>query len=45
MQPQEGDWSGLSVIVNQCEYRWVSLPRVSGEINGKTRSCIATLSQ
>ncbi len=33
--PPGGDWSGLSVIVNQCEYRWVSLPRVSGEINGK----------
>ena len=33
--PPGGDWSGLSVIVNQCEYRWLSLPRVSGEINGK----------
>jgi hypothetical protein len=33
--PPGGDWSGLSVIVNQCEYRWVSLPRVSGEIHGK----------
>lgn len=33
--PPGGDWSGLSVVVNNCEYRWVSLPRVSADVNGK----------
>jgi len=27
--PPGGDWSGLSVILNNTEYRWLSLPRVS----------------
>ena len=27
--PPGGDWSGLSVRYNNCEYRWLSLPRVS----------------
>jgi len=27
--PPGGDWSGLSVRLNECEYRWLSLPRVS----------------
>ncbi|GHU64238.1 hypothetical protein AGMMS49983_09520 [Clostridia bacterium] len=27
--PPGGDWSGLSVRLNDCEYRWLSLPRVS----------------
>lgn len=31
--PPGGDWSGLSVILNDNEYRWLSLPRVSP--NGK----------
>lgn len=31
--PPGGDWSGLSVILNGNEYRWLSLPRVSP--NGK----------
>lgn len=33
--PPGGDWSGLSIIHDNVEYRWVSLPRVSGKINGK----------
>lgn len=31
--PPGGDWSGLSIILNGYEYRWLSLPRVSQ--NGK----------
>lgn len=31
--PPGGDWSGLSLFTGECEYRWMSLPRVSG--NGK----------
>jgi hypothetical protein len=27
--PPGGDWSGLSVRIENCEYRWLSLPRVS----------------
>ncbi len=33
--PPGGDWSGLSVIDNNYESRWLSLPRVSDVINGK----------
>ena len=31
--PPGGDWSGLSIILDNKEYRWLSLPRVSP--NGK----------
>lgn len=31
--PPGGDWSGLSIVINDNEYRWLSLPRVSP--NGK----------
>ena len=27
--PPGGDWSGLSILLDECEYRWLSLPRVS----------------
>ena len=27
--PPGGDWSGMSVMLNNIEYRWLSLPRVS----------------
>lgn len=27
--PPGGDWSGISILENQIEYRWLSLPRVS----------------
>jgi len=27
--PPGGDWSGLSIRLDDCEYRWLSLPRVS----------------
>lgn len=33
--PPGGDWSGLSVIHEDTEYRWLSLPRVSAAVNGK----------
>lgn len=33
--PPGGDWSGLSVLYKNYEVRWLSLPRVSGEIGGK----------
>ncbi len=33
--PPGGDWSGLSVLYQNREVRWLSLPRVSEEINGK----------
>lgn len=33
--PPGGDWSGISIIDNGIEKRWLSLPRVSGEIAGK----------
>lgn len=33
--PPGGDWSGLSVLYNNCEVRWLSLPRVSENVNGK----------
>lgn len=33
--PPGGDWSGLSVIYGNCEVRWLSLPRVSKEVDGK----------
>lgn len=29
--PPGGDWSGLSLILDNIEYRWLSLPRVSNE--------------
>ena len=29
--PPGGDWSGLSVRLKDCEYRWLSLPRVSND--------------
>ena len=29
--PPGGDWSGISVLSGDKEYRWVSLPRVSGK--------------
>lgn len=29
--PPGGDWSGLSLIFNNIEYRWLSLPRVSDD--------------
>ena len=33
--PPGGDWSGFSIIDDKCEKRWLSLPRVSDEIEGK----------
>lgn len=33
--PPGGDWSGMSVIDNGYEVRWLSLPRVSNEVDGK----------
>jgi len=33
--PPGGDWSGFSIISNNKEYRWLSLPRVSSDIEGK----------
>ena len=33
--PPGGDWSGLSVRYRNHEVRWLSLPRVSEEVNGK----------
>lgn len=33
--PPGGDWSGLSVIQDNREVRWLSLPRVSDEVDGK----------
>ena len=33
--PPGGDWSGFSIIDNQLEKRWLSLPRVSDNIAGK----------
>ncbi len=33
--PPGGDWSGLSVLYHNYETRWLSLPRVSEEVNGK----------
>lgn len=33
--PPGGDWSGLSVICGNHEVRWLSLPRVSEEVDGK----------
>lgn len=33
--PPGGDWSGFSVVENDCEKRWLSLPRVSEDIDGK----------
>ena len=33
--PPGGDWSGFSVIHNSIEKRWLSLPRVSNDIEGK----------
>lgn len=29
--PPGGDWSGLSLKINEIEYRWLSLPRVSDD--------------
>ncbi len=29
--PPGGDWSGMSIISENCEYRWLSLPRVSSD--------------
>lgn len=33
--PPGGDWSGLSVLYKNREFRWLSLPRISKAINGK----------
>lgn len=33
--PPGGDWSGLSVLYDNHEVRWLSLPRVSEEVDGK----------
>ncbi len=33
--PPGGDWSGLSILYNGYEVRWLSLPRVSEAVNGK----------
>ena len=33
--PPGGDWSGLSVLYGNHEVRWLSLPRVSENVNGK----------
>ena len=33
--PPGGDWSGLSVLYGDYEVRWLSLPRVSEEVDGK----------
>lgn len=33
--PPGGDWSGFSIINEDTEYRWLSLPRVSDDIDGK----------
>lgn len=33
--PPGGDWSGISIIDKGIEKRWLSLPRVSEEIDGK----------
>lgn len=33
--PPGGDWSGFSIIHNNFEKRWLSLPRVSDDIDGK----------
>lgn len=33
--PPGGDWSGLSVLYGDYEMRWLSLPRVSEDVNGK----------
>lgn len=33
--PPGGDWSGFSVIYENCENRWLSLPRVSDVVSGK----------
>ncbi|PAK18927.1 hypothetical protein CJO36_09975 [Megasphaera elsdenii] len=33
--PPGGDWSGFSIVDNNKEKRWLSLPRVSEDVNGK----------
>ena len=33
--PPGGDWSGLSLYYGDYEVRWLSLPRISEEVNGK----------
>lgn len=33
--PPGGDWSGFSILYNNIEKRWLSLPRVSDDIDGK----------
>ena len=33
--PPGGDWSGMSVLDQDFEIRWLSLPRVSDEVDGK----------
>lgn len=33
--PPGGDWSGLSALYDNHEVRWLSLPRVSEEVDGK----------
>ena len=33
--PPGGDWSGLSILHDDYEVRWLSLPRVSDEVDGK----------
>lgn len=33
--PPGGDWSGFSITHSNIEKRWLSLPRVSGDIDGK----------
>lgn len=33
--PPGGDWSGMSLLIGNMEARWLSLPRVSKEVDGK----------
>jgi hypothetical protein len=33
--PPGGDWSGLSILSDKYEVRWLSLPRVSKQVDGK----------
>ena len=42
--PPGGDWSGFSVLDNDTEARWLSLPRVSNVIDGKRPDHILQLS-
>lgn len=42
--PPGGDWSGFSVVDHNAEERWLSLPRVSSEIEGKRPDHIIEIS-